>query len=167
MNDLTVTVVTEIISQFFLLVTMSCTAYYLWCLLNHFQPMRPSGTLTQQLGSKQMLRILIFQLSDWFPKPIIWAIIIKFDQIRKNWWRISCAEILKVGKNCFAASSVKKMSRFEEVSPKEIKRIAWKFSKTVIPLELAGYELIITNVEELNYFVIFKFSTETNERWKI
>ena len=29
--------------------------------------------------------IMIFQLSDWFPKPMIWAIIIKFDQIRKNW----------------------------------------------------------------------------------
>ena len=23
---------------------------------------------------------MIFQLSDWFPKPIIWAIIVKFDQ---------------------------------------------------------------------------------------
>ena len=66
---------------------------------------------------------MIFQLSDWFPKPMIWAIIVKFDQIRKNWWRISCAEILEVGKNFFAASSVKKMSRFEEVSPEEIKRI--------------------------------------------
>ena len=32
-------------------------------------------------------------------------------------------EILEVGKNFFAASSVKKMSRFEEVSPEEIKRI--------------------------------------------
>ena len=67
---------------------------------------------------------MIFQLSDWFPKPIILAIIVKFDQIRKNGWRISCAEILEVGKNCFAASSVKKMSRFEEVAPEEIKRIA-------------------------------------------
>ena len=66
---------------------------------------------------------MIFQLSDWFPKPMIWAIIVTFDQIRKNWWRISCAEILEVGKNFFAASSVKKMSRFEEVSPEEIKRI--------------------------------------------
>ena len=37
------------------------------------------------------------------------------------------------------------MSRFEEASPEEIKRIAWKFTKTVILLELAGYELIITN----------------------
>ena len=89
--------------------------------------------------------IVIFQLSDWYPKPIRWAIIVKFDQIRKNWWRISCAEILEVGKNCFAASSVKKMSRFEKVSPEEIKRIAWKFTKTVILLELPGYELIITN----------------------
>ena len=66
---------------------------------------------------------MIFQLSDWFSKPIIWAIIVKFDQIMKNWWRISCAEILEVGKIFFAASSVKKMSRFEEVSPEEIKRI--------------------------------------------
>ena len=30
-----------------------------------------------------------------------------------------CAEILEVGKNFFAASSVKKMSRFEEVSPEK------------------------------------------------
>ena len=88
---------------------------------------------------------MIFQLSDWFPKPMIWAIIVKFDQIRKNWWRISCAEILEVGKKFFAVSSVKKMSRFEEVSPEDIKRIAWKFTKTIILLGLAGYELIITN----------------------
>ena len=66
---------------------------------------------------------MIFQLSDWFSKPMISAIIIKFDQIRKNLWRISCAEILEVGKKIFAASSVKKMSRFEEVSPEEIKTI--------------------------------------------
>ena len=90
---------------------------------------------------------MIFQFSDWFPKPMIWAIIVKFDQnlIRKNWWRISCAEILEVGKKFFAASSVKKMSRFEEVSPEKIKRIAWKFTKTVILFGLAGYELIIAN----------------------
>ena len=66
---------------------------------------------------------MIFQLSDWFSKPMISAIIVKFDQIRKNLWRISCAEILEVGKKFFAASSVKKMSRFEEVSPEEIKTI--------------------------------------------
>ena len=36
----------------------------------------------------------------------------------------SCAEILEVGKNLNAASSVKKMSRFEEVSAEKIKRIA-------------------------------------------
>ena len=59
--------------------------------------------------------------------------------------RISCAEILEVGKNFFAASSVKKMSRFAVVSPDEIKRISWTFTKTVILLGLAGYELIITN----------------------
>ena len=46
---------------------------------------------------------MIFQLSDWFPKPMIWAIIIKFDQLRKNWWWISCAEILDVGKIFFHA----------------------------------------------------------------
>ena len=33
------------------------------------------------------------------------------------------ANFLVVGKNFFAASPVKKMSRFEEVSPEEIKRI--------------------------------------------
>ena len=66
---------------------------------------------------------MIFQLSDWFPKPMIWAIIVKFDQIRKNWWQISYAEILEVGKNFFAASSVKKMSRFEEVHPKKSREL--------------------------------------------
>ena len=66
---------------------------------------------------------MIFQLSDWFPKPMIWAIIVKFDQIRKNLWRISCAEILEVGKKFFAASSVKKMSWFEEVR----KNFEWQF----------------------------------------
>ena len=108
---------------------------------------------------------MIFQLSDWFPKPIIWAIFVKFDQIRKNWWRISCAEILEVGKNCFAASSVKKMSRFEEVSPEEIKRIAWKFTKTVILLGLAGYELIyITNeaVGRVGYYQLISGKSEKN-----
>ena len=50
---------------------------------------------------------MIFQLSDWFPKPMIWAIIVKFDQIRKNWWRISCAEILEVG-NVFFRGVVSK-----------------------------------------------------------
>ena len=52
---------------------------------------------------------------------------------------------MEVGKKFFAASSVKKMSRFEEVSAEKIKRIARKFTKTVILLGLAGYELIITN----------------------
>ena len=107
---------------------------------------------------------MIFQLSDWFPMPIIWAIIVKFDQIRKNWWRISCAEI-EVGKNCFAASSVKKMSRFEEVSPEEIKRTAWKFTKTVILLGLAGYELIyITNeaVGRVGYYQLMPGKPEKN-----
>ena len=73
---------------------------------------------------------MIFQLSDWFPKPMIWAIIVKFDQIRKNWWRISCAEILEVG---FEVLKFWR-SQFEEVSPEEIKRIAWKFTKTVSDL---------------------------------
>ena len=99
-------------------------------------PVNHTGNIS--LISKFLAQRMIFQLSDWFPKPMIWAIIIKFDQIKKNWWRISCAEILEVGKNFFAASSVKKMSRFEEVSPEEIKRIAWKFTKTVVLLGLAG-----------------------------
>ena len=34
------------------------------------------------------------------------------------------SEVLEVRKNFFAASSVKKMSRLEEVSPEEIKKIA-------------------------------------------
>jgi len=89
---------------------------------------------------------MIFQLSDWFPKPMIWAIIIKFDQNKEKLMANFFSEILEVGKNFFAASLVKKMSRFEEVSPKDIKRIAWKFTKTVILLGYsAGYELIITN----------------------
>ena len=52
---------------------------------------------------------MIFQLSDWFPKPMIGAIIVKFDQIRKNWWRISCAEILgrkKIFRGIFAKENV-------------------------------------------------------------
>ena len=53
---------------------------------------------------------------------------------------------MEVGKIFFAASSVKKMSRFEEVSPQESKRLDSKFTKTVIILGLAGYELIITNL---------------------
>ena len=67
---------------------------------------------------------MIFQLYDWFPKPMIWAIIVKFDQIRENWWRISFSEILGVGKIFLAASSVKKMSRFEEVG----KNFEWQFA---------------------------------------
>ena len=42
------------------------------------------------------------------------------------------SEILEVGKNFFAASSVKKMSRFEEVSPEEIKRIYAYFFPCVL-----------------------------------
>ena len=52
---------------------------------------------------------------------------------------------MEVGKKIFVASSVKKMSRFEEFPPEKIKRIARKFTKTVILLGLAGYDLIITN----------------------
>ena len=109
---------------------------------------------------------MIFQLSDWFPKPMIWAIIIKFDQIRKNWWRISCAEILEVGKNFFRGIVGKKMSGFEEVSPEEIKRIAWNFTKTVILLGLAGYELMITSsaygLVGYIYELIFGASSKNN-----
>ena len=67
---------------------------------------------------------MIFQLSDWFPKPMIWAIIVKFDQIRKNWWRISCAEILEVGKIFFAALSDKEnvtdLRRFHAKKSREL-----------------------------------------------
>ena len=66
---------------------------------------------------------MIFQLSDWFPKPMIWAIIVKFDQIRKNWWRITCAEILEVGKIFFAASSVKKCHDLKRFHPKKSREL--------------------------------------------
>ena len=82
---------------------------------------------------------MIFQLSDWFPKPIIWAIIIKFDQNNKEKLMANFLCWNFGGRKKFL-SSVKKMSRFEEVSPEEIKRIAWKFTKTVILIGLAGYE---------------------------
>ena len=48
-------------------------------------------------------------------------------------------------KKCFRGVVGKKMSRFEEVSPEQIKRIASKYTNTVTLLGLAGYELIITN----------------------
>ena len=63
-----------------------------------------------QLGNQNIeviLRINKFLAQDndflafWLVPMMIWAIIVKFDQIRKNWWRISCAEILEVGKNFF------------------------------------------------------------------
>ena len=100
--------------------------------------------------------IMIFQLSDWFPKPMIWAIIVKFDQIRKNWWRGR--------KNFFRGVIGKEVSRFEEVSPEEIKRIAWKFTKTVILLGLAGYELIITNeaVGRVGYYQLISGASSKN-----
>ena len=47
------------------------------------------------------------------------------------------------------------MSRFEEVSPEKIKRIARKFTKTVILLGIAGYELIITNSEYMYNLIIY------------
>ena len=54
---------------------------------------------------------------------MIWAIIVKFDQIRKNWWRISCAEVLEVGKNFFAASSVKKIYDLRRFHPKKSREL--------------------------------------------
>ena len=85
---------------------------------------------------------MIFQLSDWFPKPIIWAIIVKFDQIRKNWWQISCAGRKKVFPCVVGKENVTICGGFIRWNQL---RIAWKFTKTVILLGLAGYELIITN----------------------
>ena len=105
--------------------------------------------------------IMIFQLSDWFPKPMIWAIIVKFDQIRKNWWRISCAEILEVRKHFFAASSVKKMSRFEEVSTEEIKGIAWKFTKTVT----ASFVIYISSYPARPRRITVKYCLKLRYRW--
>ena len=86
--------------------------------------------------------IMIFQLSDWFPKPIIWAIIVTFDQIRKNWWRISCAGRKKRFHGVVGKENVTICGGFTRWNQL---RIAWKFTKTVILLGLAGYELIITN----------------------
>ena len=50
------------------------------------------------------------------------------------------------------------MSRFEEVSPEKIKRIASKFTKTVTLLGIAGYELIITNSRPTASLVIYMSS---------
>ena len=86
--------------------------------------------------------IMIFQLSDWFPMPIIWAIIVKFDQIRKNWWRISCAGRKKNFRGVVGKENVTICGGFTRWNQL---RIAWKFTKTGILLGLAGYELIITN----------------------
>ena len=63
---------------------------------------------------------MIFQLSDWFPKSMIWAIIVKFDQI-KNFlcWNVGGRKKNFRG----VVGNLKKMLRFEEVSPDEIKRI--------------------------------------------
>ena len=63
---------------------------------------------------------MIFQLFDWFPKSTIWAIIIKFDQIRK----ILCWNFGGWKKIFRGVVGIKEMSRFEEVSLEEIKRIA-------------------------------------------
>ena len=57
------------------------------------------------------------------------------------------------------------MSRFEEVSPEDIKRITLKFTKTVILLGLAGYELIyITNeaVARVGYYQFISGKSEKN-----
>ena len=84
--------------------------------------------------------VMIFQLSDWFPKPIIWTIIVTFDQIRKNWWRISCAGREKIFRGVVGKENVTICGGFTRWN----QWIAWKFTKTVILLGLAGYELIIT-----------------------
>ena len=62
---------------------------------------------------------MIFQLSHWFPKPMIRAIIVKFNQIRKNWWRISCAEILEV-RGIFGKENVHDLRRFHAKKSREL-----------------------------------------------
>ena len=79
---------------------------------------------------------MIFQLSNWFPKPMIWAIIIKFDQNYK--------EKLMVNFLCWNFGGQKNFFR-GVLSQENVMRIAWKSTKTVILLGLAGYELIITS----------------------
>ena len=56
--------------------------------------------------------------------------------------RISCAEILEVGKDFFVASSVKKMSRFEEVLPEKSKRIFENLLKQLFFSDLPDMSLV-------------------------
>ena len=70
--------------------------------LNHWSAsIKPENTLQSRIIISKFLAhdndFPAFWLVPY--KPIIWAIVVNFDQIRKNWWRISCTEILEVGKN--------------------------------------------------------------------
>ena len=60
---------------------------------------------------------------------------------------------MEVGKNFFAASSVKKMSQFEEVSPKEIKRIVDNLLKQLFFSDLPDIKQLLDEVEHdiMNY----------------
>ena len=69
-------------------------------------------------------------------------LIVTFDQIRKNWWRISCAGRKKRFHGVVGKENVTICGGFTRWNQL---RIAWKCTKTVILLGLAGYELIITN----------------------
>ena len=101
----------------------------------------------------------------------IWAIIVKFDQIRKNWWRISCAKILEVGKKIFGGVfGKKKMSRFEEVSPEKIKRIAWKLPTASLVIDISSYPARprrITVKYTLHLHLIYNTSTTSKLCYKL
>ena len=56
-----------------------------------------------------------------------------------------------MGKNFFAVSSVKKMSRFEEVSPEEIKRIPKKIENLLKQLFFSNLPDIYILLDGLSY----------------
>ena len=76
--------------------------------------------------------IMIFQLSDWFPKPMIWAIIVKFDQIRKNFrGRYGQSTYILVSKHaqtCTYTQNVRKQNKIY-VNLKNCTQILWNACK--------------------------------------
>jgi len=80
---------------------------------------------------------MIFQLSDWFPKPMIWAIIVKFDQIRKKLMANFLCWNFGGRKNFFRGVVAKENVTIWGGRKKIWMAIsgywtAWKFTKTVI-----------------------------------
>ena len=74
---------------------------------------------------------------------MISAIIVKFDQIRKIWWRISFAEILEVGKKFFRSIFGKENDTiWGGFTQKKSRELLENLLKQLFFLD---YELIITN----------------------